>query len=644
MSQYLSDPYRQFIHTSRYARWLDYEVRRETWGETVDRYMVFLSEHLRDHADYTVPEDLYSDLRTAIYNQDIMPSMRALMTAGPALARNNVAGFNCSYLPIDSIRSFDEVLYILMNGTGVGYSVEKKYVDQLPPVAENFHKTDSVVVVGDSKEGWAASFREVLALLWAGQIPSWDTSKVRPAGARLKTFGGRASGPGPLEDLFAFTVNLMTNAAGRKLTTLEAHDLVCKIASVVVVGGVRRSALISLSDLSDNRMALAKSGQWWESNPQRALANNSVAYTVKPDMASFMSEWKTLYDSKSGERGIFNRWAAKRLVPERRDSAHDFGTNPCGEIVLRPYQFCNLTEVVVRPDDTEADLARKVVLATALGTFQSTLTNFKYLRRIWKKNTEEERLLGVSLTGQFGHPVLSGSEGVQELTEWLSDMRNVAIETNAVYADELGIPRSAAITTVKPSGTVSQLVGVSSGMHPWHSEYYIRTVRADKKDPLTQFLIDHGIPVEDEIHSPGSTAVFSFPVKAPKGAITRNELTAVDHLNIWRAYKESWTEHNPSITVNVREHEWMAVGAWVYENFDIAGGISFLPHSEHIYKQAPYQEIDKAAYEALLEKMPSEIRWQDLTFYELNDGTTGSQELACSSELGCEVVDLVSSS
>ncbi|UMO76235.1 ribonucleotide reductase [Streptomyces phage Tomas] len=639
---FLSDPYQNFIHTSRYARWVDELQRRETFVETTERYLNYMVDSLKKNHEYEVPQEHLDLVRNHMLEQGAVSSMRALMTAGPALDRDNVAAYNCSYVTIDDVRAFDETLYILMNGTGVGFSVEEKYVRKLPVIAEEFEATESVIKVADSKEGWARAYRELLSLLWGGRVPRWDTSKVRPAGARLKTFGGRASGPGPLEQLFQFTIDVFTRAAGRQLTSLECHDLVCKIAEVVVVGGVRRSALISLSDLSDLRMATAKSGSWWENNGQRSLANNSVAYTSKPDMTAFMSEWKNLYDSKSGERGIFNRQAAvqQALKNGRRDGNFDFGTNPCSEIILRPNQFCNLTEVIVRADDTQNDLIEKVRAAAIIGTWQSTLTNFKYLRKIWKKNTEEERLLGVSLTGQFGNRLMSGQEGMSELTAVLSGLKEVAIRANAEIADAIGIPRSAAITCVKPSGTVSQRAGVPSGMHTEHDEFYIRTVRGDNKDPLTQFLKDSGIPNEPDVMKPNDTTVFSFPKKAAEGALTRNDLTAIEHLEIWLAYQRSWCEHKPSITVSVKEHEWMEVGAWVYKHFDEVSGISFLPFSEHTYKQAPYQTITEAEYKEWLGRMPEKIEWDLLPTYEFEDNTTGSQELACSAAGGCEVVDI----
>ena len=642
MSRIIENPYENFIALSRYARWIPEENRRETWGETVDRYFAFMLDHLFKNYSYEPSSKLVEDLKQAVYNRDVMPSMRAVMTAGAALDRDHVAGYNCSFVPVDSPRSFDETMYILMCGTGVGFSVEYKYVNKLPAVPETFEKSTTTIVVEDSKTGWAKSYRELLALLWSGQIPSIDVSKLRPAGARLKTMGGRSSGPQPLINLFDFTIAKFKNAAGRQLKPIEAHDIMCKIGEIVVVGGVRRSAMISLSNINDIEMAAAKSGNWWEKNSQRALSNNSVAYSRKPEMEQFIAEWKNLYDSKSGERGIYNVAAAQKQAGKwgRRDPEIHYGTNPCSEIILRPYQFCNLSEVVIREKDTSKTVAEKVRLATILGTWQSTLTDFKYLRKIWKDNTEEERLLGVSLTGQFGNKFFSGKEDLKKLEDTLERLRDYARETNAEMAKELNIPASAAITCVKPSGTVSQLVGVSSGMHAWHSDYYIRTVRGDKKDPLSTFLKEVGIPVEDDFMKPNDTYVFSFPVKAPEGAITRNDLTAIDHLNTWLVYQRAWCEHKPSITVSVKEDEWMEVGAWVYKHFDEVSGISFLPHSDHSYKQAPYQEVTETEYLELLSKMPSTIRWEDLSFYETEDGTSGTQTLACTSDGNCEIVDI----
>ena len=642
MSKTIANPYENFIALSRYARWIPEENRRETWGETVDRYFEFMLNALKTNHNYIPDEKLVAELKNGVFERNVMPSMRSVMTSGAALERDNVAGYNCAFLPVDSARSFDETMYILMCGTGVGFSVEYKYINKLPAVPESLEKSTTVITVEDSKQGWAKAYRELLALLWSGQIPAIDVSKVRPAGARLKTMGGRSSGPQPLINLFDFTIAKFKNATGRNLKPIECHDIMCKIGEVVVVGGVRRSAMISLSNINDIEMAQAKSGNWWEASPQRALSNNSVAYSRKPDMEQFIAEWKSLYDSKSGERGIYNVAAAQAQAAKygRRDPDIHYGTNPCSEIILRPYQFCNLSEVVLRENDTKKDIERKVELATILGTWQSTLTDFKYLRKIWKDNTEEERQLGVSLTGQFGHKFMSGKQDLVALESFLMTLREAARAKNKEEAGKIGIPESAAITCVKPSGTVSQLVGVSSGMHAWHSPYYIRTVRGSKGDPISTFLKEVGIPVEDDVMKPNDTYVFSFPVKAPEGAIVRNDLTAIEHLNIWLVYQRAWCEHKPSITVSVKEDEWMDVGAWVYKNFDEVSGISFLPHSDHSYKQAPYQEVDKAEYDALVARMPKDIRWEDLSFYETEDGTSTNATLACSSDGNCELVDI----
>ena len=642
MSQTIENPYENFIALSRYAKWVESEGRRETWGETVDRYFTFMTNHLKTNHNYIPNEKLVAELKEFVFERNVMPSMRSVMTSGAALERDNVAGYNCAFLPVDSPRSFDETMYVLMCGTGVGFSVEYKYINKLPSVPESLEKSTTIITVEDSKQGWAKAYRELLALLWSGQIPAIDVSKVRPAGARLKTMGGRSSGPQPLVNLFDFTIAKFKNATGRNLKPIECHDIMCKIGEVVVVGGVRRSAMISLSNINDIEMAQAKSGNWWEANTQRALSNNSVAYSRKPEMEQFISEWKSLYDSKSGERGIYNVAAAQAQAVKygKRDPDIHYGTNPCSEIILRPYQFCNLSEVVLREKDTKKDIERKVELATILGTWQSTLTEFKYLRKIWKDNTEEERLLGVSLTGQFGHKFMSGKEDLVSLEAFLMTLRETARAKNKEEAAKIGIPESAAITCVKPSGTVSQLVGVSSGMHAWHSPYYIRTVRGSKGDPISTFLKEVGIPVEDDVMKPNDTYVFSFPIKAPEGAIVRSDLTAIDHLNIWLVYQRAWCEHKPSITVSVKEDEWMEVGAWVYKNFDDVSGISFLPHSEHTYKQAPYQEVSEDEYNALVAKMPKNIRWEDLSFYETEDGTSPSATLACSSDGNCELVDI----
>lgn len=637
----LTNDYSNFIAVSRYARWMDDEGRRETWTETVGRYVGYMSDRLGDKID----KETVNKLNYAIVNQHVMPSMRALMTSGPALDRENIAGFNCSFIAVDHIRAFDESLYILMNGTGLGFDVQQRHVEKLPVIAEQFFDTDTTIVVHDSKLGWAKAYKELISLLVQGHVPKWDMAKVRPAGARLKTFGGRASGPEPLDRLFDFTVKTFKQAAGRQLKPIEAHDIMCKIAEVVVVGGVRRSALLSQSDLGDFDMAKAKSGNWWESNPQRALSNNSAVYYSKPSFGQFLEEWKNLYESKSGERGIVNMDGIRKHTGKfgRRDANKIVGKNPCAEINLRSAQFCNLTEVVIYPDDTREQIREKVVIATILGTYQATLTDFSYLRPIWKKNTEEERLLGVSLTGVYGHPLMNGSQGTKELADFLDGLRELAVETNAYWANKLGINPSAAITTIKPSGTVSQLVGVSSGLHPWYSEYYIRTVRGDNKDPLTRLMKDEGIPNEPDVVKPNDTTVFSFPVKAPHGAVVSSDLTAIEHLEMYKLYREHWTEHDVSITVNVREDEWGYVGAWVYENFDHIGGVSFLPASDHTYQQAPYQPVSQEDYNIAVAKMPKSIDWVNLSLYELEDATTGAQELACvagPSGDGCEVVDL----
>ena len=665
MNNYLPTDYQSFIATSRYARWLDEEGRRETWGETVSRYMTNVVSEKINKISTNEANEVYLKIEQAILNLEVMPSMRAVMSAGPALDRDNTAGYNCSYMPVDDPKSFDEAMFILLCGTGVGFSVERQYVNKLPDVPETLFNSEDIIVVHDSKEGWAKALRKLIALLYSGEIPKWDVSKVRPAGAKLKTFGGRASGPAPLVDLFQFVIGKFKEAKGRKLSSIECHDIMCKIGEVVVVGGVRRSAMISLSNLSDDRMRYAKSGNWWENNPQRGLANNSVSYTEKPDAVSFLREWTALVESGSGERGIFNRQASKKQAAkngrrklyeddviawndapankgwERLESkqkvAYEFGTNPCSEIILRPYQFCNLTEVVIRATDTLEQLENKVRIATILGTIQSTYTKFPYLRKIWQDNTEEERLLGVSLTGIMDNPLMTTKN--VGLDKTLEHLKNVAITTNAEWAERLGIPVAAAITCVKPSGTVSQLVDSASGIHARHSAYYIRTVRGDNKDPLTQFMKDQGIPSEPDVMKPTQTTVFSFPMKAPDGAVVTADLSAIDQLEMWLAYQRNWCEHKPSVTINVRSDEWFEVGAFVYKNFDEMSGVSFLPYNEHTYQQAPYQEVSKNEYEKLLSVMPEAIDWSKLSEYELEDTTSGSQTMACSSGV-CEIVDL----
>lgn len=626
--------FQEFIHKSRYARWRQDDNRRESWDETVTRLVAYYHDKIDPgHSDIEIYSTM-QEIFESVYELNVMPSMRAMMTAGPALDRCHVAAYNCAYLPVDSLRSFDEAMYILMCGTGVGFSVESKYIEQLPRIAEEFTESSSLIRVGDSKEGWSKAFRELVALLAAGQLPKWDVSGVRPAGARLRTFGGRASGPEPLVDLFEFACRLFRGAAGRRLSSLEAHDLMCKIGDVVVVGGVRRSAMISLFDCTDDRMATSKTGAWWEKNGIRRLANNSAVYpNRRPDVGFFMKKWKEIYDSHSGEPGLFSRYACQGIAARngRRDATFDFGTNPCSEIILRPFEFCNLTEVVVRSGDTLDGLKRKVRIATILGTIQSTFTDFKYLRKIWQKNCEEERLLGVSLTGIFDNPEILNEKTLEEL-------RLHAVEVNDEWSKRLGIPSAAAITCVKPSGTVSQLVDSSSGLHPRHSDFYLRTVRADNKDPLTVFLKDSGVYNEPDVMAPDSTTVFYFPIKSPEGSVKRASVSAIDQLETWKILQEHWCEHKPSATVYIKEDEWVDVGSWVYKNFDLLSGVAFLPYDGGTYRQAPYQELTEEEYNDWVEKHPTpKIDWSDLRFYETEDTTTGSQELACAGGV-CDVI------
>jgi len=630
-SNYLPTDYQTFIATSRYARWLETIGRRETWGETVDRYLDNIV------STWLKPVDL-DEMRNAILSLEVMPSMRSLMTAGKSSKRDNTCMYNCSYLPVDDPKAFDEAMFILLCGTGVGFSVERQFISKLPEIP-NLYESETTIVIKDSKEGWAKGLRQVLALLWAGEIPKWDVSLVRPAGARLKTFGGRASGPAPLVDLFNFSVATFKAAQGRKLSSIECHDLMCKIGEVVVVGGVRRSAMISLSNLSDDRMRHAKSGNWWELNGQRALANNSVSYTEKPDSMSFMREWVSLMESGSGERGIFNREASKKQAAKngRRNAEYEFGTNPCSEIILRPNQFCNLTEVVIRANDSLEDLKRKVRLATVLGTIQSTYTHFPYLRKMWTDNTAEERLLGVSLTGIMDNPLMTTKN--EGLANTLRYLKEVSVETNKEWSEKLGIPVSTAITCVKPSGTVSQVVDSASGIHARHSPYYIRTVRGDNKDPLTQFMISQGIPNEPDVMKPDATTVFSFPMQSPLGAVHTADTTALEQLEMWLMYQRHWCEHKPSVTINVKADEWLAVGAFVYEHFDEMSGVSFLPFNEHTYQQAPYQECNKEEYYKMLDASPRNIEWEKLADFEQEDNTSGMQTMACTGDV-CEMVDI----
>lgn len=616
------DQYQEYIAASRYARFLDDKGRREQWSETVWRYVDYVFSRTPAIKDNT---ELKDRIYKAIYDMKVMPSMRAVMTAGKSADRDNTCIYNCSYLPVDDPKSFDEAMFILLCGTGVGFSVESKYITQLPEVPEHLFESEHVIAVHDSKEGWAKALRLLIAHLYAGEVPKWDVSKIRPAGARLKTFGGRASGPGPLVDLFTFAVNTFKHAKGRKLNTLECHDLMCKIGEVVVVGGVRRSAMISLSDLDDERIRHAKSGPWWETAPHRALANNSAVYNNTPTVGKFMEEWLSLYNSHSGERGIFNREAAKKTVAKygHRDPNFDFGTNPCSEIILRPYQFCNLTEVVVRHDDTLETLKDKVEVATILGTIQSTFTKFPYLRKVWQRNTEEERLLGVSLTGIYDNMIMV-TRG-QDLDRLLGELREHARKVNHEYSEKFGIAKSAAITCVKPSGTVSQLVDSASGIHPRHSKFYIRRVRGDIKDPLSSFLINQGVPSESCVYKPTQTVVFSFPQKAPDG-LTREDVTPVSHLETWLEYQREWCEHKPSVTISVEEKDWPSVGAWVWDHFDEISGVSFLPYDGGTYRQAPYEECTEEQYNELKAKMPK-IDWS--LFKEQTDNVEGAQMLAC---------------
>lgn len=636
--------YQSFIHLSRYSRWLDKEKRRETWEETVDRYMEFFTKHLLKNCDYIIPKNIHKQVREAILNLEVMPSMRALMTAGKALEGSQIANYNCSFVHADKIRVFDEMLYVLLNGVGIGFSVERQFIQKLPAMAESFHPTKSIISVGDSKLGWAKAYKELIAMLMAGEVPKWDLSLVRPAGARLKTFGGRSSGPAPLDELFRFTIQVFKTAVGRKLTSFEVHSLFCKIADVVVVGGVRRASLISLSNLSDIRMRQAKSGQWWLEHPELSLANNSVCYTEKPDPSVFLTEWLALMNSKSGERGIFNRNAAKETIKninkrageERRNEDYEYGVNPCGEILLRSKQFCNLSEVVLRREDTEEDIRRKIGIATIIGTWQASLTDFKYVSKQWSENCKEEALLGVSMTGIMDNPITNGSHGKKKLIALLQDMRQNATNINKHYAELIGINPAAAITCVKPSGNTSQLVDSASGIHARHSKYYIRSVRVSYDDPIAKFMIAKGFPHEPDHTKPNHTVIFSFPIKSPDKCVTRTDKTAVEQMELWMIYKDHYCDHNPSTTINVKESEWIDVGAWVYKYFDKISGIAFLPFSEHSYKQAPYEECTKEEYLLAKEAMPGDVDMNDLSLFEQEDNTTGTQELACSSG-SCEI-------
>ena len=635
MTAYTMTPYNTFIAKSRYSRYLDDKGRREHWNETVARYFDFMESHLATKQNYTLTKELRAELEQAVVALDVVPSMRAVMTAGPALERQNVAAFNCSYLPIDDPKAFDEAMYILLCGTGVGFSVEQQYVKKLPEVPEQLFDSKSSIVVSDSKEGWAKSLRQLLALLYAGEIPKFDVSRVRPAGARLKTFGGRASGPGPLEELYKFCVAKFKGATGRRLTSLECHDILCKIGEVVVVGGVRRSAMISLSDLSDDKMAHAKAGNWWDGQGQRALANNSATYAETPSIGQFMREWSSIYESHSGERGIFNREASQKQAAKngRRDASYAMGTNPCSEIILRPYQFCNLSSCIIRSDDDIDSISRKIRLATILGTFQASLTDFPYLRKIWQKNTEEEALLGVSMTGICDNTLLNNPDD-ESLPARLEKLRDIAININAEFSSAIGINQSVAVTAIKPEGTVSQLCSTASGIHPQHSKFYIRRVRADNKDPLTQFMIQAGFVAEPCVMKPDSTTVFSFPVAVAEGGLLREDLTAIEHLRLWLIFQRHYCEHKPSVTISVKENEWMDVGAWTFKHFDEVTGVSFLPMDGGTYKQAPYEECDEEAYNRLKLLVPETVDWEN--FKEYDDNVEGAQMLSCTAG-GCEI-------
>ena len=631
--------YQSFIHLSRYSRWLDKEGRRETWQETVTRYMDFFKAHLLKNQGYEMSVNMYNEVFNAIINLEVMPSMRALMTAGPALAGSQIANYNCSFIHADKMRCFDEMLYVLLNGVGVGFSVERQFIQKLPIMAEEFHPTKTVIVVNDSKLGWAKAYKELIAMLMAGEVPQWDLSLVRPAGARLMTFGGRSSGPAPLDELFRFTIQVFKEAVSRKLTSYEVHKLFCKIADVVVVGGVRRASLISLSNLSDMRMRHSKSGQWWLENPELSLANNSVCYTDKPDIGVFMEEWLSLYNSKSGERGIFNRQAAKETIKrlnerhgdERRVEDYEYGVNPCGEILLRSKQFCNLSEVVLRKEDTFDDIKKKIRIATIIGTWQASLTDFKYVSKQWSENCKEEALLGVSMTGIMDNSLTNGSEGHDILANALRLLRAHATDVNRKYAKQIGINQAGAITCVKPSGNTSQLVDSASGIHARHSKYYIRSVRVSYTDPIAKFMIAKGFPHEPDHNKPNHTVIFKFPIKSPEGCVTRTEKSAIEQMELWMIYKDNYCDHNPSTTINVKEKEWMDVGAWVFKHFDKISGIAFLPFSEHSYKQAPYEECTQEEYNVAVIEMPKDMNIDDLSKFEAEDNTTGTQELACSS-------------
>lgn len=630
--KYFKNSLAEFVYYRTYSRWMDKENRRETWIETVDRYINFMRENIGSRLD----EKEYEELRLAILNQEIMPSMRLMWSAGDAARKTNVCAYNCSFIAPSKLEDFAEIMYLLMCGTGAGFSVESQTVQQLPLIKKQTGEILPIYEIKDSKEDWGDSLTAGMKAWYEGKDIKFDYSKLRLAGERLKTMGGRSSGPEPLRALLDFTRSKILNRQGKRLTNLDVHDIICKIGEVVVMGGVRRSALISLSDLDDEEMRHSKEGQFYLNEPQRQMANNSAVYNQRPTAAEFMEEWLALAKSGTGERGIFNRGGLESQLPERRwkvfakDSA-TAGTNPCGEIILKSKQFCNLTEVVARHEDTAETLLKKTRLATILGTYQSTLTNFPYISKEWKKNCEEERLLGVSLTGQWDSPASRSPEIVKKL-------KMLAIEVNKEYAKKFGINPSTCITCVKPSGTVSQLVDSASGMHTRHAKYYIRRIRISATDPLFQMLKDQKFPYYPEVgqaEGSASTYVLEFPVKAPDGAVTRNSLSALDQLEHWKLIKENFTEHNPSVTISVGNDEWISTANWLYQNWNILGGLSFLPRVDHSYALAPYEEISEEKYYELLAKMP-EIDFSEIVVYEKEDSTQGAKELACVAGV-CEV-------
>jgi len=631
--KYFRNPLSEFVYYRSYAKWIEEEGRRETWIETIDRYMDFMKGKLGK----MLKESEYEEVREAILKQEAMPSMRLLQFAGPAAEKTNVCAYNCSFVAPSRFEDFGEIIYISMCGTGVGFSVESKNIQSLPQIKNQTGKKLPTFVVPDTKEGWADAFVLGMKTWFSGSDIDFDFSLLRPAGARLKIMGGKSSGPKPLIDLLGFTRERILRRQGRHLRNIDAHDIICKIGECVVSGGVRRSALISLSDLDDQDMRDAKNGQFWINEGQRMLSNNSAVYNVKPTETEFLKEWISLMESGSGERGIFNRESLYKTLPKRRleKSANfigEMGTNPCGEIILRSRQFCNLSEVVARAEDTEEDLLRKIRVATILGTYQSTLTKFGYLSKEWKENCEEERLLGVSVTGQW-------DSKLSRDPKMLAKLRLEAIRVNKIYAKRFGISESTCITAVKPSGTVSQTVDCASGMHPRHAPYYIRRVRISATDSLFKMMKDQGVPYHPEVgqnHDDANTFVLEFPMKAPDDAICKDDISALDQLEHWKVVKVNYTEHNPSVTISVGENEWIQVAHWLYQNWDIVGGLSFLPRSNHVYQLAPYEAIDEKTYKELTSKMP-DFDFSKIVTYELRDETEVKKELACVSGV-CDIL------